>query len=318
MKAITIDQVQRAAWHGTGVLRKRLRFRKDREQAKLPWDWWYRTARRKRGEKAGKGICFWRAENFPVLHGSAAHSAGQNLTWMSLAEHHGWSGLKKIWKPLCVCGWFFVAFLSLPDSDGFVYRTLWSNRLDKHNLLPWPKFDINACISLLPFLRRQYTTCWARAHRTNRPTRRRSARKTSSPRWMKITTVSWRRTSFWRVACRTRSCPRCSHPKRGVVHPGRRARVKQKHTQHSLTHLPARPSSLPYIRHHTIILFAHILAQQQQKKTIHTETQASNLWKRKSIHTEKKGQIETRGQSNAAIAKQEINREKRSKKKRRK
>lgn len=70
----------------------------------------------------------------------------------------------------------------------------------------------------MPFLRlslhsRQSTTCWALARRTVPPTRQRSGQRTFSRKWTKTTTANWPRTSSWRVACRTRSCPRCWHLK---------------------------------------------------------------------------------------------------------
>lgn len=58
---------------------------------------------------------------------------------------------------------------------------------------------------------RQFMTCWERAHRTGRRIPPRKEPRTFSPRWTKTTTVNWRRTSSWRVVCRTRNCRKCWH-----------------------------------------------------------------------------------------------------------
>lgn len=60
---------------------------------------------------------------------------------------------------------------------------------------------------------RQSMTCWVLARRTAPQTRRRSELRTFSPKWTRTTTANWPRTSSWKVACRTRSCPRCWHHK---------------------------------------------------------------------------------------------------------
>lgn len=52
-------------------------------------------------------------------------------------------------------------------------------------------------------------TCWAHVHPTDRQTRLKNELKTSSPKWMRTTTVSWLRRSSWRVASKTKNSPKC-------------------------------------------------------------------------------------------------------------
>lgn len=64
---------------------------------------------------------------------------------------------------------------------------------------------------LFPF--RPSTTCWVPAHPIGLRTQPRSVRKIFSPKWTKTTMANSRRMNSWRVAYRTRSCPKCWRPK---------------------------------------------------------------------------------------------------------